>query len=247
LPVSPFTDRKFKLPRAWSNKELAKFSHLFTGDIVNVSAWKDSDKQGGFYKDYFSNCNSYSKTNYEADAMGLQGDKDEIFLDLERPLPGSLYQKFDVVFNHTVLEHIFEIRQAFENLCAMSKDVVILAVPFLQQMHAEYGDYWRFTPTCLAKMFKANGFTPVYASFNNHLYASTYIFMIAVRFPGKWHGKIEINCPSGNPGYKCRKIFSDESDSYIGVNAVPGILHSIYYNISLFYRHIRKKLNENKR
>ena len=41
-----FTDRKFKVPRYWSNEELKKFAHLFKGSVINVSAWKDVDKQG---------------------------------------------------------------------------------------------------------------------------------------------------------------------------------------------------------
>ena len=43
---------KFRTPRIWSNSELAKFSGLFTGDVVNVSGWNDFDKQSNRYKDY---------------------------------------------------------------------------------------------------------------------------------------------------------------------------------------------------
>ena len=131
----PFlVDRKFRLPRLWSNAEIRKFAPLFQGDVVNVSAWKDVDKEGRKYRDYFTKARSYSITNYNADARGLQGVDGEIFLDLTAPLPAELKGKFDVVFNHTCLEHIFEVEKAFENLCLMSSDVVITVVPFLQQM-----------------------------------------------------------------------------------------------------------------
>ena len=39
-------DRKFRVPRIWSNKELKKFASLFSGEIINVSGWMDNDKQG---------------------------------------------------------------------------------------------------------------------------------------------------------------------------------------------------------
>ena len=45
-------DRKFRLPRIWSNNELKKFSDLFRGDIVNISAWRDEDKEGKQIRDY---------------------------------------------------------------------------------------------------------------------------------------------------------------------------------------------------
>ena len=52
-----------RLNREWSNDELKKFAHLFKGDIVNVSAWKDEDKEEGFYRQYFDRAKSYKITN----------------------------------------------------------------------------------------------------------------------------------------------------------------------------------------
>jgi len=71
-----FEDRKSKLPRLWSNRELERIAPLFTGDVVNVSAWQDQDKEGRRYRDYFRSARSYTLTNYEADARGLQGVAD---------------------------------------------------------------------------------------------------------------------------------------------------------------------------
>lgn len=98
-----FEDRKHRLPRKWSNKELKEISHAFSGDIVNVSAWKDIDKEGKKYKEYFKNAKSYSITNYHEEKRGYQGYENEIFLDLEEDLGDSMKGNFDVVFNHTVL------------------------------------------------------------------------------------------------------------------------------------------------
>lgn len=183
-------DRKFRLPRVWSNRELKKFAHLFTGEVVNVSGWKDGDKENGEYRKYFINKRSYTITNYKTEAMGFQGQEGEVFLDLEKELPKDLVGRFDVVFNHTVLEHVFEVQTAFRNLCLMSKDIVILIVPFLQQMHTDYGDYWRMTPLAVQKMFAKNGMKTLYLSFNDNAEASVYIFAIASREPKKWAEQI---------------------------------------------------------
>lgn len=219
---SLFVDRRFRLPRIWSNNELKKIAHIFDGDIVNVSGWQDKDKEGDEYKNYFKNKNNYTITNYKTEAMGFQGMEGEIFLDLEKELPNELVGKFDVVYNHTVLEHVFEIEQAFKNLCLMSKDVVILVIPFLQQMHADYGDYWRMTPLTVKKMFEKNNMHLQYLSFNGHRNASVYIFAVAVKNKEKWAGKFgnDFSCIEKNP-------LTGKYEPYIGCNGIYNPLHKI--------------------
>ncbi len=188
-------DRKFRNARIWSNDELKKVAHLLTGDVCNVSAWRDQDKQGSTYKSYFTNASSYTITNFEnSDARGYQPDLgQQIILDLEKPLDDLLKEKFDVVFNHTALEHIFECQSAIKNLCDMSRDIVIAVVPFLQETHADYGDYWRYTPQGLDKSFKKNGFSTVYYSCNDQSLDSIYLFFVASRNPKKWHSLSSIS------------------------------------------------------
>jgi len=179
--------KKFRIPRIWSNIELNKFAHLFSGKVVNVSGWKDIDKQGRKYRDYFLNASEYWITNYKSEARGFQGDlENEIFLDLSVPLKSDLDEKFDVVFNHTVLEHVFELDTAFQNLCRLSKDIVIVVVPFLQEQHAAYGDCWRFSPQAIDKLFRKNGLDTIFISFNDEKDASIYVFAIGSRQPEKW-------------------------------------------------------------
>lgn len=183
-----FKDKKYRVPRIWSNKELEKFAHLFSGKAVNVSGWKDIDKEGKKYRDYFSNISEYWITNYKAEARGFQGNQEnEIFLDLEEDLDKSMYEKFDVVFNHTVLEHIFHVNKAFENLCHLSNDIVIIVVPFLQEQHAEYGDYWRFTPLAVEKLFQQNNMDILYINYNDASDDSIYIFAIGTKNKNKWN------------------------------------------------------------
>ena len=220
-----FLDRKYNLPRRWSNAELKKFSRHFTGDIVNVSGWRDFDKEGGKYENYFSSKNSYTITNYVSEAMGFQGFENEIFLDLREDLPENLKNKFDVVFSHTVLEHIFEVHKAFENLCLLSNDIVIVVLPFLQPMHADYGDFWRFSPTCIQKLFEQNNMHVLYSSFNNHISAGVYVFCIASKSPEKWSGIIESNLEKdGQVQIYAKPFWNDGIPNKVGVNAIlnPG-------------------------
>ena len=121
-------DRKFRLCRLWSNKELEKFAGLFDGKIINVSAWQDKDKGGSFYKNYFKNAEEYYLSNYKNEYCGFQGYKGEIFLDLEKKLENNMVDRFDVVFNHTTLEHIYDFKNAFKNLSLLTIDIVLLVV-----------------------------------------------------------------------------------------------------------------------
>lgn len=180
-------DKKFRVPRVWSNFQLKKFAPLFKGDIINVSGWKDEDKEGNFYKNYFQNADSYHISNYKSEACGFQGNiKNEFFLDLEKQVENKYKNKFDVVFNHTVLEHVFDVNQAFKNLCDMSKDIVIVIVPFLQEEHTDYGDYWRFTPQAIKKLFRKNGLDTIYLNYNDNSSSSIYIFAIGSKNPKNW-------------------------------------------------------------
>ena len=207
-------DHVHKVPRVWSNRELAKFAHLFQGKVVNVSGWKDVDKEGRHYRDYFTGATSYTITNFKAEARGFQGMDGEIFLDLEKDLPAELAGAFDVVFNHTTLEHIYEARKAFGNLCRLSSDVVIIVLPFLQQYHSDYGDYWRFSPLATKRMFEDNGFELVYQGFNSDKASSVYTFSIATRHPEKWKDKFAWTFSVVDPTGK-------GSEPYIGCHAIP--------------------------
>lgn len=175
--------------RIWSNDELKKFAHLFTGSVVNLSGWEDMDKQGKRYKDYFVHADDYVVTNYSPSHSknGIQ----EILLDLEADLPTELNNRFDVVLSHTNLEHIFNVFKAVENHCKMTRDIVIIIVPFIQQQHEtnEFKDYWRFTPTCLRKLYEINGLTTVYESFTNQRHQVNYVLSVGSKNPKKWEGK----------------------------------------------------------
>lgn len=200
------TEGVFRTPRLKTNKILKRFSHLFNGEIINVSGSSDNDKNSSFkdyyfgnydagdrYKDYFVNANSYTVSNYPLDKTEYSLDKTNmVFLDLEEKIPNEYINKYDVVYNHTVFEHIFDIFTAFKNLCSMSNDIVIFIVPQSQQIHdyaRGYKDYWRFTPFAVDKLFEQNGFTVLYRETTVGFSESMYLFYIASKKPKKWIDK----------------------------------------------------------
>jgi len=79
------TDKQFRIARLWSNREMKKLGPLFAGDVVNVSAWDDRDKEGRHYKDYFSKASGYYYTNYTG-IRGYQQQKNEYLVDLTKNL-----------------------------------------------------------------------------------------------------------------------------------------------------------------
>jgi hypothetical protein len=174
-------------PRSWSNRELRLFASQFGGDVIHVSGWEDRDKDGGYYRDYFTNSRSYVISNIGG-KRGTSAASD-IYLDLEQPVPPELIGKFDVVYNHTTLEHIFDLRGAFSRLCELSRDLVIVVLPFAQVEHWEQGsflDYWRVTEFALERLFQENAFQALYISSNHNPVHPTYFFAIGTRQPDKW-------------------------------------------------------------
>lgn len=213
-----FVDPVHRLPRLWSNRELARIGHLFDGDIVNVSAWRDEDKGGRRYRDYFPEAASYAITNYRADMRGYQNQPGELFLDLEQELPVSLTNRFDVVYNHTTLEHVYDFRRAFANLCAMSRDTLIIVAPWLQPAHGDYGDYWRFSPAAIARLCADYGMTPARITWNQQPGASVYVFAVAVRDPDKWRDRFEFDWDVHGDG------FLKQPENFAGRDALPKTL-----------------------
>jgi hypothetical protein len=176
-------------PRRWSNRELATYAPLFSGEVVNVSGWRDEDKEGHTYKSYFTGASSYAVTNYWGSSAANDGASDSLFLDLSADPSESLMGKFDVVFNHTVLEHIFDVPKAVSNMAGMTRDVMIMIVPFMQDEHylpGLYGDFWRFTPLCVKELMERNGLSLMHLSSNNCPWFPIYLFAIGSRKPEKW-------------------------------------------------------------
>jgi hypothetical protein len=179
-------------PRRWSNAELRRWGPLFVGDVVNVSAWRDEDKEGGHYRSYFPNAASYTMTNYWGSASANDGHPGAHFLDLQGETPESLRGRFDVALAHTVLEHVYDVRRAIANIAALTRDAMILIVPFSQDEHYSgslYGDYWRMTPLGMKRAVEEQGFTLLHLAANDTPWYPIYLFGIASCLPEKWAGR----------------------------------------------------------
>jgi len=189
-------DKRIINPRIFSNEMLRKYADFFDGSVINVSGWDDRDCENGFYKDYFKNISSYCVSNVSDEDKGLgtvaESGVKEIEIDLIKPISEEYKNKFDVVFNHTTLEHVIDVQTAFKNLCELSRDAVIIVVPVIQQLHIRsFGDYWRITTLGIAKLFMQNGFTPLVIKTNDQSFAPIYCFAIGVRNPEKYKDKFE--------------------------------------------------------
>jgi hypothetical protein len=248
----------FRKPRLWSNQELQKIAPLFSGSVINISAGKDLDKsvnqplryfftnnfdEGNPYYSYFVNASNYTITNYPNDkTIKINKNKiQEIDLDLEEDLPTELVEKYDVVFNHTSLEHIFDVFKAFSNLCKISKDTVIIVVPFVQQVH-DYGrgykDYWRFTPFALDKLFEINGFTVLHRASSRLWQSSIYYLYVASKNPEKWKNHFSLNSLEED----IKTINKGET-----IFPIARFQIKLEFNLRSFGRFVRKILNKIKK
>lgn len=201
-------DKESIRPREFSNNMLSKYAGYFTGDVINVSGWKDGDGEGGYYREYFKKASGYTVSNIRGQGKGLGSVTDgyqEIELDLEKELDPGLKDRFDVVFNHTTLEHVYDFKTAFSNLCMMTRDIVILTVPVMQQIHhtEDFGDWWRPTTMTIARMLKENGLVPLVLTCNDQPFAPIYCFVVASKQSKQYLGKIEkeMNFQMGSYNY----------------------------------------------
>jgi len=194
-------NRRFRNARLWSNEILKDLAPKFTGDIINVSAWRDADKNNKFYgTDYFINSTSYSISNWYSSNHGYEGDENNYLINLEEEIKDSkLIKKWDVVFTHTVLEHIFNTQLALKSLCRLARQYVIVVVPFLQEDHTDYGDFWRFTPRGLKRLFEENNYKLVFISANDNNKNAIYIVAVAENIDKeKDYPKIKFNDMKSN-------------------------------------------------
>ena len=177
--------------RKFSNRVLKQYLKHFSGNIINVSGWEDSDKENNLYKNYFGSIEKYVISNIKGD-HGMPKtktlDSDLIYLDLEKPIADNLRNQFDVVFSHTVIEHIYNTQIALGNLAELSSDVIIIVVPFSQSVHYtnSYSDYVRLTPYYLNRFFEEKKFTTLLCCANEQPFDNVYLIYIASKYPNRY-------------------------------------------------------------
>jgi hypothetical protein len=171
--------------RVWSNHEIALVAPHVTGDVVNISAWQYEDKEGKHYRDYFSAATSYETTNFEG--WRGEGVRANHVLDLQSPAPDELIERYDLVFNHTTLEHIFDIHQAFRTMASMSRDAMLVIIPFMQHLHGpEDGVFWRPSPYAMRRMHHNAGLTVIREAAGPKGAKVRYLSYFSSKKPGLW-------------------------------------------------------------
>jgi hypothetical protein len=204
-----------RIPRVWSNAELRRIGPLLSGSVLNCSGWCDEDKGGGFYRDYFPDATDYHVSMpelraYRGDRPGVERRPD-VLIDLEAGIADrGLDGRYDVVFSHTVLEHVFDFFAAFRVLCQLSRDAVVVVVPWCQRVHEStdandtYFDFWRFSPRAIQRLFDQNGLAMIYLNGNEHRHSSTYYLSVGSRCPERHQDIATLNpaiVPDGSAIY----------------------------------------------
>lgn len=126
--------------RRESNRWLREHARDITGDVLSIGAGRDTDKEGGFYRDYFPQASSYT-TSEIAPMDGI-----DLVLDV-RHMPQVADGRYDSVYCSGVLEHVDDYRAGLREITRILKPggVLLLGLPFRQGLHLEPHDFWRFT------------------------------------------------------------------------------------------------------
>ena len=173
--------------RLWSNDRLREIGAAVRDcqSMINVSGWRDGDKEGGHYRDYFPSVPLYHVSNHPGDAEKGVDAKTDRGIDLDLELLPELERSYDIVFNHTVLEHVPRPAFSFEQLAKLATKVLITVVPFKQGMHfspGNFGDYYRFSPMAMRDCFARAGMQVVHESANEGI-DTIYLLHVGVRDP----------------------------------------------------------------
>ena len=126
--------------RLESNKWLHIHCRDIKGEVLSIGAGIDSDRQGGFYRDYFPEAVSYT-TSEVSDDYGC-----DLVLDV-RSMPQINDRNYDCVYCSGVLEHVDDYHSGLAEMTRILKPggIFLLGLPYRQAPHLVPHDYWRFT------------------------------------------------------------------------------------------------------
>jgi SAM-dependent methyltransferase len=134
IPSRPSQSRK------QSNAWLRRHTPMIEGRILSIGAGDDSDGELGKYRDYFSNCESYT-TSEVTDEFSC-----DLVLDV-RSMPQIEDSSYDCIYCSGVLEHVDDFHSALAEITRILKPggILLLGLPFRQALHMPPYDFWRFT------------------------------------------------------------------------------------------------------
>jgi hypothetical protein len=218
--------------RSWSNDRLRFIAKSLPNfkNALNISGNFDSDKQGEVYQNYFK-AEKYIISSYVGDKTYSNPSKlFELDLDDDISKVASEHSKnYDLVFNHTVLEHVKNPFQAFANLenLLAPNGILISVVPFIYKFHysnGDFGDYWRFTPHTIDLL---------------HKQSNLYVKLLEVG-PSKGYEKYLISVATKGheiPNFKFDTSSFSEWNNNLGDNSLPlltkNLIQKVFDSIKL--------------
>ncbi|MDP2104943.1 MAG: tetratricopeptide repeat protein [Desulfobulbaceae bacterium] len=139
--------------RKASNEWLRLTCRELGGKVLSVGSGKDLDKEGGLYREYFSQASSYQRLDMERwHFPDIVGD----IQDLSATITDGAY---DVVFSVWALEHVPDVPAALAEIYRVlaNDGLFVFGVPLNLAYHSFPHDYHRFTRKGIDDLF-ANKF-----------------------------------------------------------------------------------------
>ena len=113
------------LARTESNKWIRKHAHGITGKVLSLGSGSDLDNEGGRYRDYFFNADSYSTSDISPTAP-VQHTLD--VRDMSKVVRGY----YDCIFAAGLLEHVDDMFGAMREINQVMRPggVILTGMPF---------------------------------------------------------------------------------------------------------------------
>lgn len=88
--------------------------------------------------------------------------EDYLQADLEKGIPYKS-RSADYILAFNIFEHVYNLQKLLDETYRVLKSngKVILATPFLKEIHNDPDDFWRFSPTCWQRLLQNSGFNKI--------------------------------------------------------------------------------------
>jgi SAM-dependent methyltransferase len=143
------TFKKVSLSRILQLNELKKKNFYSNENLIEFGCSKNSN----------NNFNKLIKGNFKVDYADkiINENNDNIILNLE--ITNNILKKYDLVVIFNVLEHVFNVDNAFNELkkILVHNGKIVGSTPFLYRIHEAPEDYTRYTKQFLIKLFNYHG------------------------------------------------------------------------------------------
>jgi len=115
----------------------------------------------------------YSLFDFESVKTVDMNDRADIRLDLTRPVPEEYREKADLVCDFGTLEHIFDVKEAIENMNRLLKTqgIILHMSPVSFYQHG----FYNFNPLLFDTLYSLSGYEPILRTMNVTIYNPLYV------------------------------------------------------------------------